>query len=100
MIAQQQEYLITFDELQKLKPDVADGMYKSMLEKEQEKIIFRVLSRPLAQQPTDAPDLAKSMYALMMEVRQDNTDDFMEYYEQRMHEFEAALRSKGDEQHG
>ena len=42
----QQQYIITFEELQELKPDVADGMYRSTKEMNQEKTIFRVLSRP------------------------------------------------------
>jgi hypothetical protein len=42
----QKEYIITEGELQFLKPDVADGMYRSTIEKNQEKIIFKVLSRP------------------------------------------------------
>lgn len=40
-----EQYIITFEELQELKPDVSEGMYKSTKEKNQEKIIFRVLGR-------------------------------------------------------
>ncbi len=41
-----QEYIITFDELQFLKPGVSNGMYRSTKEMNQEKTVFGVLSRP------------------------------------------------------
>ena len=49
----QQEYIITFEELQFLKPDVSDGMYRSTKEKNQEITIFKVLSRPHTSIPTE-----------------------------------------------
>ena len=52
----QKEYIITFEELQELKPDVADGMYRSTKEMNQEKTIFRVLSRS---RPAPSPDCMK-----------------------------------------
>lgn len=36
-------------------------------------------------------EVSMRMYSLMLEVKQENTDEFMEYYEKRMHEFEKAL---------
>lgn len=40
-------------------------------------------------------ELSKKMYSLMMCVKKENTDEFMEYYESRMHEFEESLRGGG-----
>jgi len=42
------DYIISEEQLSELKPDVADGMYRSIKEMNQEKTIFRVLSHPLA----------------------------------------------------
>lgn len=39
--------------------------------------------------------LFENLYALAMEVKQENTDEFMEYYEQRMHEFEQRAKGIG-----
>jgi hypothetical protein len=50
---QQMKYIITFDELQELKPDIADGMYRSTKEMNQEKTIFRVLSYPYIPTPEE-----------------------------------------------
>lgn len=39
----------------------------------------------------EAQELAMRMYSLMLEVMQENTDEFMEYYAERMKEFQNAL---------
>lgn len=52
-------------------------------------------TRPTPSAPeTSCQEIAMRMYSLMLEVKRDNTDEFMEYYEMRMHEFESALGIK------
>lgn len=40
-------------------------------------------------------NLFEELYALAFEVKQENTGEFMEYYEQRMNEFEQRAKGLG-----
>jgi len=81
-VKQPDYYLITFDELQELKPNVAEGMYRSTQEMRQEETISQVLSRKYT--PTTG-----EKYTGVCAV-QDNCTDYSDFIESVMDELKEG----------
>ena len=81
----------TAEEILKMPQRIRFSKCRSASEKEWEERLMN-LEQELKDAHKDERELSKKMYSLMMCVKKENTDEFMEYYESRMHEFEESLR--------
>ena len=80
--------LITREELDRCCNQMSAAGYKVSANYVEASVLSR--SRP-ASSPDAIQETAMRMYSLMLEVKKKNTNDFMVYYEERMHEFQKAL---------